>query len=36
MEYTKKKNKKSAFSNTTQAISRRILVADDDKSIQTF
>ena len=34
MGETKKETKKSVFSSTAQAISRRILVADDDKSIQ--
>ena len=34
MAETKKETKKSVFSNTAQAIPRRILVADDDKSIQ--
>jgi CheY-like chemotaxis protein len=34
MGETRKKTKKSVSSNTAPAISRRILVADDDKSIQ--
>jgi CheY-like chemotaxis protein len=34
MEETKKETKKSVSSNTAQAISKRILVADDDKVIR--
>ena len=34
MEGTKKETKKSVSSNTAQAISKRILVADDDKAIR--
>jgi CheY-like chemotaxis protein len=34
MAETRKETKKSVFSNTTQARPRRILVADNDKSIQ--
>ena len=34
MEETKKETKKSVFSNTAQAISKRILVADDNKVIR--
>ena len=34
MGETKKETKKSAFSNAGQAISRRILVAEDNKTLQ--
>ena len=34
MEETKKETKKSVSSNTAQAISKRILVADDNRTIR--
>jgi hypothetical protein len=34
MGETKKENKKSVSSNTAQAISKRVLVADDDTALR--